>query len=404
MTGNIKQEGTGTLRTIKTASVLLALVGGMCCSAFAADTPTTLEVHGYLQNRFYSAPGSTMEFRSERVSISTIAKFANDSTAYAELYYHPWTASNGLLLESGYYDTGLGSGRVRIGKGRRMTFGITPAYPNRKTSNYGLVGEAVTQDRIQGVQYMLNKGLMNYGFSAHTGYRLGIRNIGDIPGDDVRNPLHLVPHLCLRDPVAGGGNATTSPGQLSKNIQFSGRVGAKLKNGLSLGFSGSAADLDPRDLTNLRGDNANPATNPLLPNNPFTGKATTTPLGKTFTDNKTNQFGPDFTYKMNNNLTFQGEFYKCKVSDLDYNVWNVMSSYEFSPKWRFIARYSKQDMDIAKTDNALTWDTNQISLSAVQNLTKTSWLQYEYEINGTSTNTGATPKDNVFFVELFTGF
>jgi hypothetical protein len=349
-----------------------------------------------MQDRIYTGSGANTEFRSERVSLSTIARFPDTSIAYAELYYHPWVSSNGLYLESAYYDSALADGRVRVGKGRRMTFGITPAYPNRKTSNYGLVTEAVSQDRIQGIQYMYDKGNFNAGLSVHSGYRLGYRSIGDIPGDDIHALGNVVPHLALRDPVSGNG----TPGQVSRNFQVSGRVGGKWK-GLTAGISGSVADMDARDLANLRTVSS---TNQLSPLNPLTGTTPTTPLGASFTDNGMQQLGFDMTWKHPSGFVAQGEYYPCKVSNLNYNVWDVLAGYEWKSGWKVFGRYSKQDMDTPRTDNPLSWDTNQISISVVQPWKKTVWLQYEYEINGEATNTGASVDNNVFFVELFTGF
>ena len=397
-------------KAVSTLLAAAALLGIMSSFAFAADAPAGVQVHGYMQNRVYLADGASAEFRSERISISALAPLPDESNAYVELYYHPWTSSNGLYAESAYYDTGLGAGRVRVGKGRRMTFGITPAYPNRKTSNYGLVSEAFTQDRIQGVQYMIQKGALDAGISVHTAYRLGIRNIGEIPGDDVRNnatagpPLHIghiVPHLSLRDPHSGSGTPVTStaPNQLSRHPQFSGRLGGKWKSGLKAGVSYSFAHLDARDRANL-----NTAGTVLAPTNPTTGAATPSIGGGAFTGESMRIFGLDAGHKFPCGLVLQGEFYDAKVSNLRYGAWNGLIGYEMKSGWKFFARYAKQDMDIARSANPLTWDTQQVSISLVQPLRKGLWLQYEYEINTEDTDTGLSVPNNIFFVELFTGF
>ena len=74
--------------------------------------------------------------------------------------------------------------------------------------------------------------------------------------------------------------------------------------------------------------------------------------------------------------------------------------------WMFFARYSKQDMPASRLSaNEFSWDTKQVSLSIVQPLRKGLWLQWEYEINSEKPPVGVdTKKDNLFFVELFTGF
>jgi hypothetical protein len=384
---------------------LIAIAASMALAAEAAPAATAqapvvvaapapaVQVHGYMQNRGYFGPGANPEFRSERISISAIANLPDDSTGYTEVYYHPWAPSAGLYLESAYYDTPMAGGRLRVGKGRRMTFGITPAYPNRKTSNYGIVSEAFTQDRIQGVQYMTQKGVLDFGASLHTGSRLGTRNIGEIPGDSVRNVTHQVQHLVFRDANAGGG----SPSKLSGRPALSTRVGGKWPNGFKAGLSLYLSSLDPDDLTALTTASAS---------NLLTISSASVPALLPGATSKTmNVVGGDFTYNMPSSLVLQGEYYRAKVSSLDYNAWNVLAGWGKPTTWRFYARYSQQNMDIVPTTNPLTWDTRQISLSAVQPLRKGLWLQYEYERNlENPVASVAKVKNDLFFIELFTGF
>jgi len=363
----------GKSRVIAVVAVLL-LLGITCGIAAAAEVAPGVVIKGYMQNRFYAAPGANGEFRSERISISAVAALPNDSTGYVELYYHPWGSGSGLYLESAYYDTALGKGRIRIGKGRRMTFGITPAWPSRKTSNYGVVSEAFTQDRIQGVQYMLQQGVLDLGVSAHTAYRLGTRNLGEIPGDTVRNPAHQVSHLALRD----------LPGELSRHLEISARLGGKWPNGLKAGVSYSAGTLDGRDLATLK---------------------TAGLVSAASTDDDRNVLGLDVSYKAPSGFILQGEWYDSGAGDLDYGAWNLLAGTELPSGWKVFARYGVQDMDVTATSNQLTWDTQQISLSVVQPLRKNLWIQYEYEINDEDPPAGVgSVKNDLFFVELFTGF
>jgi hypothetical protein len=409
------------LKCVRVAAVLsatLLLLGLLSGMVFAADaaaptapavaaTPPPVQVHGYLQNRIYVPSGGSAEYRVERISLSALATLPKDSNAYVEWYYHPWTGTNGLYAESAYYDTALTQGRLRVGKGRRMTFGVVPAYPNRKTTNYGLVAEAMTQERIQGIQYTVQKGTLDAGLSLHTAYRLGIRNIGDVPGDDVRNTAtpthvgHVVPHLAFRDPVSGGGTPTTTPNQLSRNLQISGRLGGKWGNGLKAGISYSYAGLDRRDITNLT---TAAAANVLSPLNPLTGLTPVNPLGVGFTKENMHVLGLDATYKHPCGLVLQGEFFDASVSNLDYNAWNALVGYEMPSGWKLFARYGAQNMDTLRTDNPLSWDTQQLSLSLVEPLRKGLWLQYEYEHNMENSNTGVDVPNDIFFVELFSGF
>ena len=362
----------------------MTLTIGLCACSMAVAAPS-MEVHGYVQNRVYLAPGANAEFRTERVSLSATAGLPNESTGYLEVYYHPWASASGLYLESAYFDTPAGDGRLRIGKGRRMTFGITPAYGNRRTSNYGIVGEAITQDRIQGIQYMLNKGNLEVGATVQTAYRLGTRAVGEIPGDTVRNATHSVPHLSFRD----------LPGELSNKLEFAGRVGGKWNNGLRAGASLSLSTLDNRDIANLSTSSAG---NTLSPGG-------TPALVPGATSKTRNVWGLDAMYKMPSGFLVQGEFYDVKVSSLKYNAWDVLGGYEATNGWKYFVRYSQQNMDTPATANPLTWDQRQTSLSVVQPLNKGLWLQYEYEINDEEPLAGISKvKNNLFFVELFSGF
>ncbi|NLC56474.1 MAG: hypothetical protein GX774_06540 [Armatimonadetes bacterium] len=364
-----------------------ALLGlGTPAASAAADKPT-VEVHAYMQNRGYLAAGANPTFRAERISVSTQAALPHDSSGYIELYYHPWATASGLYLESAYYDTPLGPGRLRVGKGRRLTFGITPSYGNRRTSNYGVVAEAFTQDRIQGVQYLLQRGALDAGLSVQTAFRLGTRALGEIPGDAAYNAAHAVPHLSLRD----------LPGELSSKPQVSARLGGRWgdgPNGLRAGFSGSWGGLDGRDLANLR---TSAPTNPLTPGGtPALLPASTTRAGQW-------QLGPDFTYRHPSGLLAQGELFFAEVSALGFAGGYLLGGYEAPSGWRFYARYGLQEMHTARTANPLSWDTRQFSLSVVQPLRQGLWLQYEYERNSERTH-GPKVNNDLFFAELFTGF
>lgn len=379
------------MRVVTTISVLFTLLLGLCAFALAADSPITLQTHGYMQNRLYFGSGSNPEFRTERVSISEIANFPNNSVGYVEVYYHPWAPSSPVYLESAYYDTPIDSSRLRIGKGRSLTFGMTPAYPNRKTSNYGIVAESFTQDRITGAQYFYQKGVLDLGASLQTGYRLGTRNIGDISGDTARNTItsHVVPHLAFRDP--------SNNFDLSRQMAFTTRIGGKWKNGLKAGLSAYISEIDGRDLALLT---TSSTSNSLTPK----GSTPLLPVGTT--EKKMNVFGVDASYNLPHGFVAQGEFYDAEVSDLKYNAWDVLGGY-ISPSsgWKFFVRYSQQNMDTPRTDNPLSWDTTQTTFSVVQPISKTMWMQYEYELNGENPPAGIDKIDNdLFFAELFVAF
>jgi len=115
--------------------------------------------------------------------------------------------------------------------------------------------------------------------------------------------------------------------------------------------------------------------------------------------------GPDLVFQRPSGFVLQGEWYDAKVSALKFRTWDLVAGWQPPVGWKFFARYAKQDMRIPATANPLSWDTDQLSLSAVQPLRKALWLQYEYEINGEKPPAGiGKVKNNIFFIELFTGF
>lgn len=366
------------------------------CGVVMADTAPApaqaIQFHGYAQNRFYAAPGANPEYRVERLSLSTIAPLPNNSTGYVEVYYQPYTTASGVYLESAYYETPVGDASLRVGRGRRYTFGMTPTFPNRKTSNYGVVAESFTQDRIQGIQYMRNKNGVQFGAALHTGYRIDTKFISDIPGDEINRLGHMLPHICFRDGAVSGA--------LSNKLAFSTRLGGTWKNGLSAGVSASISSLDDRDLKSMNTSGTN-----LTPNFTGTASGTATPLLNNATSHKFNVEGLDFMYKHKSGIVAQGEYYNASISKLSYYAWDVLAGYEPATGLKYYARYGQQDMNTPKTDNPLTWDNFQTTFSIVQPIRKNVWMQYEYEINTQRPKAGiAKISDNLFFAELFTGF
>jgi len=382
-----------TYRRMTTMIVAAALLGVFCGVALAVEVAPGVQVHGYMLNRFYTASGTSAEFRMERVSISTIAALANDSKAYFEMYYQPGLSSlsstaGSIYIESAYFDTPVGEGRLRIGKGRRVTFGITPEWSKRRTTNYGIVSEAFTQSRIQGLQYSLQKDALDLGISLHQGFRLGSRVLGEIAGDP--RAVHEVKHLCFKEET---GNL------MGRKMEIAARLGGKWEGGLKAGVSYSTGRLEDVDLANMTSIVAASTLNTA-------GGLGTSLVPTTATNKKRNVWGLDFTYEHPSGFLAQGEYYDASVSALDYKAWNALLGYKNPQGWMFFARYSKQDMPASRLSaNEFSWDNKQVSLSIVQPLRKGLWLQWEYEINSEKPPVGIdTKKNNLFFVELFTGF
>jgi len=363
-------------------AVLLGIVAN---AAYTIELAPGFQFSGYMQNRGYNGDGINTTYKPERVALSTTATLPNDSLIYAEVNYHAWASDRPFYLESAYYDRPLGDGRLRVGKGRRLTFGIVPTFTNRKTSNYGIVSEAATQDRVEAVQYTVKKGDIDWGIDIQRANRLGTRAIGEIPDEADRNASHTVRHLCMRE----------IRGAPSHELVLSTRVGKSWKNGLNAGLSLSAAKLDDRDLVALTTSSSN---NSLTPG----ATPSLLPAGTT-NDNKL-ILGLDFTLKRPSGIVLQGEAFDFNVSKLNYNAWYLLLGLERPNGWKFYTRYAEQNMDVAPTTNPLSWDVQQTVFSIVQPLNKNMWLQYEYEINSEDTDTGAKVDNNIFFTEMYFRF
>ena len=181
---------------VLTAALLLSLAA----LPALAQGVQNVELHGYMQNRFYSNEAYSARFVTERVSLSAVGQLGNDATGYIEVYMQPWLTDRSNLpsilspgntvtaeeyriyLESAYVDLPLSAGRIRIGKGRMLNFGMTPTYPNRKTTLYGILAETFTQDRVIGAQYDQKLGTFDIGGTLYTDLQVENRGIGDFAG------------------------------------------------------------------------------------------------------------------------------------------------------------------------------------------------------------------------------
>ena len=364
-----------TLWGLSASLVLAAVAGGYTPVSITGAQAADIVWHGYTLNRVYQPQGGPTRFRTDRVSLSAAAEIDPKLSAYVEVYYHPFVPAVGpaepyrIYLESAYTDIKMNPGTLRVGKGRRMAFAITPSYPNRKTTNYGIFSEAFTQDRAQGVQYFVNSKHYEAGVAVVTGMRIGNRAIGDVTLDGT----NAVKSLADRD----------VPHDINETLQIEGKYGIILKNGAKIGVTGSFGHLDQSDVDFL--------------NTEFTGS--------THTSKSHNRYGAYFTYP-SGNYVLQGQYMLADTSDIDHSGWEVMAGYQpKGMKPKVFARYAAVDMDFAPTTSQYTWDKRQISLSVVKPLRPSVWLQLEYERNMESPPSGmADVRDDLAFLELFTGF
>lgn len=354
-------------------------------AAVFAQAVQNVEIHGYLQNRFYSTESVSGRFVMERVSMIATAKVGDDGQAYVEYYIHPWLTDQVVpgkyggsvtteefrnYLESAYVDLPMGSGRIRIGKGRQLNFGMTPSYPNRKTSQYGIIAETFTQDRIVGAQFAMKKGMWDGGLTLFTDQPLGTRNIGDIAGS-----AKVVPHIVDKD----------VPGAISGKLALTGKLGITTP---CFKFHGSAC----------------------------TGKLNASQIdwvGTTFglftgvnKNRDHDKFGFDAQYKRGP-IVAQGEWYTGKFSFVEITGYQFLVGYEpkDTTKRRAYLRWSALNNDWAPSTNPASWATQQLTLGVVQPIRKGVWAEVNWERNTETPPAGVAEIDNdVLFLELFTGF
>lgn len=361
--------------------IVAALMCAVVLALAAAATPAAtapVDIHGWMLNRFYAEPGNA-HFQMERISLSAAKDLDTDVKTYVEWYYHYWAqSSQPWFLDSAYVSyTDKAGNQLRFGEGRNYCFGIVPTYGNRKHSEYGLVAETITQDRIVGLQYFgsTRDKKMDFGIAVHNSLPPGNRSSGTdqaaVRGDQV------VSHLADK-------------GQ-GKNLAVSARVAFPVVSGGKLGLSYRTGSLQTAEIQFL----ADPSRALVAPGT---------------TDDKNQRWGADLNYKSPKGFVAQAEYYGAKESTLDFNAWDVLVGFEPTNPMRckFYARYGRLNLDPpAVTSSQYTWDQRQLILSVVKPLYKDKpvWLQLEYINNDEDPPAGVSEADNnVLFLELFTGF
>lgn len=354
---------------------LAAVLVSLAAIPAVGQAVQNVELHGYMLNRFYANPSSSARFVSERLSLSAVAQLGSDGTAYVELYFHPWLPSvlaaeqYRTYLESAYVDLPLWNGRIRFGKGRQLNFGMTPSYPNRKTSQYGIIAETFTQDRIVGAQWSYKGQGFDGGFTVMTDQNIGERGIGDFAGNT--GATDVVRHLVDKDDPAN------NTGELAVTTRW----GITRPN-FQIHLSGAIGELNKTDANKIAS---------------AYGLASTTN-----TDH--DKWGLDVMWSRGPWVA-QAEYYDGSFSFLDIKGWNVLVGYQPKDKMRAYVRWAELDNDQPTLANERTWDTQQLMIGIVQPIREGVWLEFQYEKNMEDPPAGVSEKDNdLLFVEFFTGF
>ncbi len=380
------------MRKVIATLFVAALLMSLAAMPAISQALQNVELHGYMQNRFYANPDYSARFVTERVSLSAIGNFG-DATGYIETYIHPWLTDRTdlpspvqpgktvsadqfrIYLESAYVDLPFAAGRLRLGKGRQLNFGLTPSYPNRKTTQYGILAETFTQDRITGAQYSFKCKAFDFGASLFSDLQVETRSIGDFwganagPGD-----IGVVKHFVDKD----------DPANPSGALAVSARLGITKPNfqihvsGMTGGLSQADADFISSQYGYSAGD---------------------------ITDKTHNKAGIDAIYTCGP-WVLQGEAYQGNFSLLKISGYQVLFGYQPKDKARFYVRWSALNNDLAPlSSNQPTWDTQQLTLGFVQPIRKGVWVEINYENNMEDPASGTPDRDNnLLFAELFTGF
>jgi hypothetical protein len=367
-------------------AVGMLLCGVVLALAASAAPAAKVDIHGFLLNRFYFDPG-TAHFETERIGLQASAPLADDVSGLIEWYYHPWSTTAPWYLESAYVDfKDKVGGRLRVGKGRSYVFGITPTGGMRKTSEYGLVSEVFTQDRVIGLQYNTQpKRGVAWGVGVYDALNLGSRAVADnhVAG------LAGNSHLCDRENTD------------RRALEAAARVTKQFTPALQVGLSVREARLSSNDLAFLRKN-----------------------FNQAWTSRAKMRYGLDATYRGKNGLISNAEVYLARTSSLDHLAYAILVGYE--PKnpnaMKAYVRWGVSDLNLsaadvdpglpASTDPAyaaakklsdeLTADQQQLMLSLVQPIRPGVWVELAYIVNGQDTLTPGVkiPHNDVGFVEL----
>jgi hypothetical protein len=353
--------------------IVLAVIGATVLAAMPASA-APVEVHGFMLNRIYVSPGET-HFNAERIGLQVSGPLAPDVKGLVEWYYHNWAPADKLWLESAYVDFNLCEGRLRAGRGRNIIFGLTPTGGMRKTSEYGLVSETFTLERIEGVQYTKteDKG-WGWGVGVYNGYSLGQRPTMDI---------HVLEH-------AANPHLTDRENSKADVLEVAGRLSRKVNPELEVGVSARGGDMSITDLGFLH-DHFN----------------------STWTSRSRVRYGLDAVYRGKKEWMANAELYLAKTSEMDHVGWALLVGHE--PKnphaLKAYARYGVSDLDLSAKDvddptDPLTFDHQQLMLSVIQPLRPGVWLEYAWIQNTENTLVSgvSVPENDVGFVELFAAF
>ena len=288
---------------------------------------------------------------------------------------------------------------LRIGKWYRAAFGIPPAYPNRKISDYSLVSEAFTHDRVIGMDYMLSYNhMINFAASLYNGLAIGARSFG--PYDRVEpKSVTIIADREIAS-VTGGKLAAVTDNDYNKEVSF--KLGYQWPAGASYrkeyGGNGKYFQVDAFGTIGNRLTDADIGYLKKL-NVP----ESLVPNRKKF------RAGADLRLVLGR-FSSDAEFFKGWTGGLQTIGYHILGVYKIFPgRVDFLARYAELDNLVdfsngkydSQTFSAL-WNKRQVQLSLKTYLAKWAWIQTEYYFNleGPGTPKWNRVKNDVFFIEF----
>lgn len=364
-----------------------ALASGML-SLFLAALSTEAETTTVGLFRFY-VPLREEEistFRMERLIVMTSGSYKDAADYTVAIYYHPWVPviSGNLYLESAYFVLkklpGIGelpcNGRIWVGRGRRINFGVTPTYSNRKTSEYGIVSDMFTRDRIQGIQLSFSHKPLFWGVSVYNGYKLGVRRA---------EPVSFLADRGLD--LLNWGN------DIDKSKEICGKVGLKLNRKLEAGVSASFAKLfdDGRELTDPEKNDEVALVMGILGLRRVNPEAKGVEVDGELERNYKARFGFDATLTPLIESDISPSLLRCELyygmsGDLNHIGWQALAGVNVRPlRMDLYARVSQILLDLEedqrRPDDTMTWNLTQICFSSVFTIHKRLTLRVEFEKN-----------------------
>lgn len=371
------------LKKLLTAAAFTAVVFSSAPITASADP---VQIHGFLLARTIVTNTNYSE-RIDRFGFQFAQKIDDEFDWLVETYIHPSEADarSRLYMETANLNWHLKSRmpwdfNVRIGKGRNYTYGITPSYANRRTSDYTLYSEAFTQLRVLGFQTFSNfvDNKVQLAVALINPYRT---SNGD-PTNALSRPVPDFPlGLSIPIPICDRDNDI---GAIVQRVALSGRLGYKDKvpvlGMLNVGGSLYASQNGPdKTSAGVKQENA------------------------------VNRYGLDAEFKMDNGVMAQGQFTSAQTpvdlnsdkvaeTELAHIGGEVLVGYE-QAKYGFYARYG-----MLTYDNKFQ-DLNQLMLSAVYKIRPTIQFRLEGLINGEKKDAAKkwneVKNDVLFFETLF---